>query len=508
MEFKVLIIDFGSQYTQLIARRVRELNIYCEIYSFDNFPKNILEFSAVILSGSPFSVHSKSAPNIDITKIKGNLPILGICYGAQLLADSYGGKVGKSSSREYGRAKLVIHDNNNLLEGFKNNSQVWMSHGDTINKLPIGSKKLASTEDVQNAAFKFKHEYTFAIQFHPEVYHTDLGIKLLENFLVKISKIEQTWTPDSFVKMAIEKIKNKVKKDKVILGLSGGVDSSVAAILLNRAIGDNLICIFVNNGLLRKGEFESVLSQYENMGLNIIGVDKSKLFINNLKAVTDPEEKRKIIGNTFIDVFDEESKKINNAKWLAQGTIYPDVIESQSVKGPSATIKSHHNVGGLPDFMKLKIIEPLRMLFKDEVRRVGKILEIDDAILSRHPFPGPGLGIRILGEVALEKVTLLQEVDSIFINSLKEEGLDNSIWQAGAILLPVRSVGVMGDERTYEKCIVLRAVSSTDGMTADWINLPYEFLQKVSNKIINNVVGVNRVVYDVSSKPPSTIEWE
>tara|TARA_B100001027_G_scaffold212803_1_gene182574 strand:+ start:198 stop:1724 length:1527 start_codon:yes stop_codon:yes gene_type:complete len=508
MEYKVLIIDFGSQYTQLIARRVRELNIYCEIYSFENFPKNILEFCAVILSGSPFSVHSKSAPKIDISKIKGNLPILGICYGAQLLADSYGGKVKKSSSREYGRAKLVIHDKNNLLEGFKNNSQVWMSHGDTINKLPIDSEKLASTEDVENAAFKFKHEYTFAIQFHPEVYHTNHGIKLLENFLVKISKIEQTWTSDSFVKMTIEKIKNKVKKDKVILGLSGGVDSSVAAILVHRAIGDNLICIFVNNGLLRKGEFESVLSQYENMGLNIIGVNKSKLFINNLKAVVDPEEKRKIIGNTFIDVFDEESKKINNAKWLAQGTIYPDVIESQSVKGPSATIKSHHNVGGLPDFMKLKIIEPLRMLFKDEVRSVGRKLEIDDAILSRHPFPGPGLGIRILGDVTLEKVSLLQEVDAIFINSLKEEGLYNSIWQAGAILLPIQSVGVMGDERTYEKCIVLRAVSSTDGMTADWINLPYEFLQKVSNKIINNVVGVNRVVYDVSSKPPSTIEWE
>ena len=508
MEYKVLIIDFGSQYTQLIARRVRELNIYCEIYSFENLPKKILEFSAVIMSGSPFSVHSKNAPKINITKIKGNLPILGICYGAQFLADSYGGKVGKSSSREYGRAKLVIHDNSNLLEGFKNNSQVWMSHGDTINKLPIGSEKLASTEDVQNAAFKFKHEYTFAIQFHPEVYHTTLGTKLLENFLVKISKIEQTWTPDSFIKMAIEKIKNKVKKDKVILGLSGGVDSSVAAILVHRAIGDNLICIFVNNGLLRKGEFESVLSQYEKMGLNIKGVDKSKLFINNLKAITDPEEKRKIIGNTFINVFDEESRKISNAKWLAQGTIYPDVIESQSVKGPSATIKSHHNVGGLPDFMKLKIIEPLRMLFKDEVRRVGKTLEIDDAILSRHPFPGPGLGIRILGDVTLEKVSLLQEVDSIFINSLKEEGLYNSIWQAGAILLPVQSVGVMGDERTYEKCIVLRAVSSTDGMTADWINLPYEFLQKVSNKIINNVVGVNRVVYDVSSKPPSTIEWE
>ena len=508
MEYKVLIIDFGSQYTQLIARRVRELNIYCEIYSFENFPKNILEFCAVILSGSPFSVHSKSAPKIDISKIKGNLPILGICYGAQLLADSYGGKVKKSSSREYGRAKLVIHDKNNLLEGFKNNSQVWMSHGDTINKLPIDSEKLASTEDVENAAFKFKHEYTFAIQFHPEVYHTNHGIKLLENFLVKISKIEQTWTSDSFVKMTIEKIKNKVKKDKVILGLSGGVDSSVAAILVHRAIGDNLICIFVNNGLLRKGEFESVLSQYENMGLNIIGVNKSKLFINNLKAVVDPEEKRKIIGNTFIDVFDEESKKINNAKWLAQGTIYPDVIESQSVKGPSATIKSHHNVGGLPDFMKLKIIEPLRMLFKDEVRSVGRKLEIDDAILSRHPFPGPGLGIRILGDVTLEKVSLLQEVDAIFINSLKGEGLYNSIWQAGAILLPIQSVGVMGDERTYEKCIVLRAVSSTDGMTADWINLPYEFLQKVSNKIINNVVGVNRVVYDVSSKPPSTIEWE
>jgi len=508
MEYKVLIIDFGSQYTQLIARRVRELNIYCEIYSFENLPKNIIEYSAVILSGSPFSVHSKNAPKIDITKIKGNVPILGICYGAQLLADSFGGEVGKSSSREYGRAKLIIHDNNNLLDGFKNNSQVWMSHGDTINKLPIDSEKLASTEDVQNAAFKFKHESTFAIQFHPEVYHTNLGIKLLENFLVKISKIEQTWTPDSFVKMTIEKIKNKVKKDKVILGLSGGVDSSVAAILINKAIKDDLICIFVNNGLLRKGEFESVLSQYENIGLNIIGVDKSKQFLDNLKDVTDPEEKRKIIGNTFIHVFDEEAKKIKNAKWLAQGTIYPDVIESQSVKGPSATIKSHHNVGGLPDYMKLKIIEPLRMLFKDEVRRVGKTLKINDAILSRHPFPGPGLGIRILGDVTPEKVSLLQEVDSIFINSLKEDGLYNKIWQAAAILLPVQSVGVMGDERTYEKCVVLRAVSSTDGMTADWINLPYEFLQKVSNKIINNVVGVNRVVYDISSKPPSTIEWE
>ena len=508
MEYKVLIIDFGSQYTQLIARRVRELNIYCEIYSFNNLPKHILEYNAIILSGSPFSVHSKNAPKIDITRIKGNVPILGICYGAQLLADSCGGEVGKSSSREYGRAKLIIHDTNNLLDGFKNNSQVWMSHGDTINKLPYDSEKLASTEDVQNAAFKFNSEFTFAIQFHPEVYHTILGIKLLENFLVKISKIEQTWTPDSFVKMITKKIKNKIKKDKVILGLSGGVDSSVAAILIHKAIGDNLMCIFVNNGLLRKGEFESVLSQYENMGLNILGVDKSKLFLDNLNGIIDPEEKRKIIGNTFINVFDEEAKKIKNAKWLAQGTIYPDVIESQSVKGPSATIKSHHNVGGLPDFMKLKIIEPLRMLFKDEVRRVGKTLKIDNAILGRHPFPGPGLGIRILGDVTPDKVSLLQEVDSIFINSLKEEGLYNTVWQAGAILLPVQSVGVMGDERTYEKCVVLRAVSSTDGMTADWINLPYEFLQKVSNKIINNVVGVNRVVYDISSKPPSTIEWE
>ena len=508
MESKVLIIDFGSQYTQLIARRVRELNIYCEIFSYDNLPKKILEYSAVILSGSPFSVHSKNAPKIDITKIKGNLPILGICYGAQFLANYYGGVVGKSSSREYGRAKLVIFDSSNLLDGFKNESQVWMSHADTINKIPIGSEKLASTEDVKNAAFKFKSEHTFAIQFHPEVYHTTYGINLLENFLVKISKIKQTWTPDSFVKMTVKKIKYKIKKDKVILGLSGGVDSSVAAILINKAIGDNLRCIFVNNGLLRKGEFESVLSQYKNMGLNIIGVDKSKQFLNNLKGVTDPEEKRKIIGNTFIDVFDEEAKKIKNVEWLAQGTIYPDVIESQSVKGPSATIKSHHNVGGLPDFMKLKIIEPLRMLFKDEVRRVGKALKIDDSILGRHPFPGPGLGIRILGDITFEKVSLLQEVDSIFINSLKEEGLYDTIWQAGAILLPVQSVGVMGDERTYEKCIVLRAVSSTDGMTADWINLPYEFLQKVSNKIINNVVGVNRVVYDVSSKPPSTIEWE
>ena len=508
MESKVLIIDFGSQYTQLIARRVRELNIYCEIFSYDNLPKKILEYSAVILSGSPFSVHSKNAPKIDITKIKGNLPILGICYGAQFLANYYGGVVGKSSSREYGRAKLVIFDSSNLLDGFKNESQVWMSHADTINKIPIGSEKLASTEDVKNAAFKFKSEHTFAIQFHPEVYHTTYGINLLENFLVKISKIKQTWTPDSFVKMTVKKIKYKIKKDKVILGLSGGVDSSVAAILINKAIGDNLTCIFVNNGLLRKGEFESVLSQYKNMGLNIIGVDKSKQFLNNLKGVTDPEEKRKIIGNTFIDVFDEEAKKIKNVEWLAQGTIYPDVIESQSVKGPSATIKSHHNVGGLPDFMKLRIIEPLRMLFKDEVRRVGKALKIDDSILGRHPFPGPGLGIRILGDITFEKVSLLQEVDSIFINSLKEEGLYDTIWQAGAILLPVQSVGVMGDERTYEKCIVLRAVSSTDGMTADWINLPYEFLQKVSNKIINNVVGVNRVVYDVSSKPPSTIEWE
>ena len=508
MESKVLIIDFGSQYTQLIARRVRELNIYCEIFSYDNLPKKILEYSAVILSGSPFSVHSKNAPKIDITKIKGNLPILGICYGAQFLANYYGGVVGKSSSREYGRAKLVIYDSSNLLDGFKNESQVWMSHADTINKLPFGSEKLASTEDIKNAVFKFKSEHTFAIQFHPEVYHTTFGIKLLENFLVKISKIKQTWTPDSFVKMTVKKIKYKIKKDKVILGLSGGVDSSVAAILINKAIGDDLTCVFVNNGLLRKGEFESVLSQYKNMGLNIIGVDKSKQFLNNLKGVVDPEEKRKIIGNTFIDVFDEEAKKIKNVEWLAQGTIYPDVIESQSVKGPSATIKSHHNVGGLPDFMKLKIIEPLRMLFKDEVRRVGKTLKIDDSILGRHPFPGPGLGIRILGDITFEKVSLLQEVDSIFINSLKEEGLYDKIWQAGAILLPVQSVGVMGDERTYEKCVVLRAVSSTDGMTADWINLPYEFLQKVSNKIINNVVGINRVVYDVSSKPPSTIEWE
>ena len=508
MEFKVLIIDFGSQYTQLIARRVRELNIYCEIFSFDNLPNNILEHSAVILSGSPFSVHSKNAPKIDITKIKGIVPILGICYGAQFLADYYGGEVGKSFTREYGRAKLITNDTNNLFYGFKNSSQVWMSHGDTINKLPKESEKLASTEDVQYAAFKFKSEHTFAIQFHPEVYHTTFGIKLLENFLVKISKIKQTWTPDSFVKMTVQKIKEKIKKDKVILGLSGGVDSSVAAILINKAIGDNLICIFVNNGLLRKGEFESVLSQYEDMGLNITGVDKSKQFLDNLKGVTDPEEKRKVIGNTFIDVFDEEAQKIKNAKWLAQGTIYPDVIESQSVKGPSATIKSHHNVGGLPHFMKLKIIEPLRMLFKDEVRRVGKTLKINNSILGRHPFPGPGLGIRILGDITSEKVSLLQEVDSIFINSLKEDGLYNSIWQAGAILLPVQSVGVMGDERTYEKCVVLRAVSSTDGMTADWINLPYEFLQKVSNKIINNVMGVNRVVYDISSKPPSTIEWE
>ena len=509
MQNKVLILDFGSQYTQLIARRVRELFIYCEIYPFNNPPSDIKEFNAVILSGSPYSVRSENAPHPDLKDIKGKLPLLAVCYGAQYLAHFSGGNVKQSNLREYGRANLSkIKGGEIFFEGIESGSQVWMSHGDTIDKLPRGGVLLASTQDVTNAAFRVEGEPTFGIQFHPEVYHTSDGKKLLENFLLKIARLKQDWTPDSFVEMTLSEVRETVGSEKVILGLSGGVDSTVAAVLLHKSIEDQLQCIFVNNGLLRKNEFNIVLKQYEGMGLNVKGVDASDLFLKALKGESDPEMKRKIIGNTFIDVFNIESNKIDGAKWLGQGTIYPDVIESISVNGPSATIKSHHNVGGLPEYMKLKLVEPLKMLFKDEVRRVGASLGIDGELLGRHPFPGPGLGIRILGDITAEKVTILQEVDAIFIDGLKSWDLYDQVWQAGAMLLPVDSVGVMGDERTYEKCVALRAVQSTDGMTADWVDLPYAFLQKMSNEIINKVKGINRVVYDISSKPPATIEWE
>ncbi|MGB1042678.1 MAG: glutamine-hydrolyzing GMP synthase [Tenacibaculum sp.] len=509
-QHNVLILDFGSQYTQLIARRVRELNIYCEIHPYNKIPKNLNDFKAVILSGSPSSVRSDEAPHPDLSEIRGKKPLLAVCYGAQYLAHFSGGLVAPSNTREYGRANLsFVKDNEDFFKNISVGSQVWMSHSDTIKILPTGGTLLASTHDVENAAYKIEGETTYAIQFHPEVYHSTDGKQLLENFLVTIAGVAQTWTPDSFVDETVADIKAKVGNDKVVLGLSGGVDSTVAAVLLHKAIGDNLHCIFVNNGLLRKNEFTDVLKQYEGMGLNVKGVDASARFLNELAGLSDPEAKRKAIGKVFIDVFDDEANQIEDAKWLAQGTIYPDVIESVSVNGgPSATIKSHHNVGGLPDFMKLKIVEPLRMIFKDEVRRVGASMGIDKELLGRHPFPGPGLAIRILGDITAEKVRILQEVDAVFINGLKEDGLYNKVWQAGAILLPVNSVGVMGDERTYEKVVALRAVESTDGMTADWVNLPYEFLQKTSNKIINNVKGVNRVVYDISSKPPATIEWE
>ncbi len=509
MQNNVLILDFGSQYTQLIARRVRELNIYCEIHPFNKIPENLDPFKAVILSGSPFSVRSEDSPQPDLSKIRGQMPLLGVCYGAQLMAQNEGGNVEPANTREYGRAKLSkIKTGEIFFEDISENTQVWMSHGDTIATLPENSIRLASTAEVPNAAFKFEGEETYGIQFHPEVYHTTQGSQLLENFLVKIAGVAQSWTPAAFVESTVHNLKEQIGNDKVVLGLSGGVDSTVAAILLNKAIGKNLYCIFVNNGLLRKNEFESVLHQYKDMGLNVKGVDASERFLEALKNEFDPERKRKAIGKAFIEVFDDEAHQVSDVDWLAQGTIYPDVIESVSVAGPSVTIKSHHNVGGLPDFMKLKIVEPLRMLFKDEVRRVGAEMGIHPELLGRHPFPGPGLAIRILGDITAEKVRILQEVDAIFINSLKAWDLYDKVWQAGAILLPINSVGVMGDERTYEKVVALRAVESTDGMTADWVNLPYEFLQEVSNNIINRVKGVNRVVYDISSKPPATIEWE
>jgi len=507
---KILILDFGSQYTQLIARRVRELNIYCEIHPFDKLPKINEDCKAVILSGSPYSVREANAPVLDLLEIKGKLPLLGVCYGAQYLAYHFGGEVLPSNTREYGRANLSFVDaENQLMKDVAFNSQVWMSHGDTIASIPQNYKIIASTNDVKVAAYKIEEEQTYALQFHPEVYHSKDGITILKNFLVNICGCTQDWTPDSFVDSTVAELKEKLGNDKVVLGLSGGVDSTVAGVLLHKAIGENLYCIFVDNGLLRKDEFQSVLQQYKGMGLNVKGVDVKDRFYEVLKGVSDPEKKRKAIGNKFIDVFDDEAHKIKDVKWLAQGTIYPDVIESISATGgPSATIKSHHNVGGLPDFMKLKIVEPLNTLFKDEVRRIGRSLVIDKEILGRHPFPGPGLAIRILGDITVEKVRMLQEADHIFITSLKESDLYNKVWQAGTILLSVQTVGVMGDERTYENAVALRAVGSTDGMTADWVHLPYAFLAKVSNDIINKVKGINRVVYDISSKPPATIEWE
>ena len=525
MTEKIIILDFGSQVTQLIGRRLRELNVYCEIYPFNKIPALDGSVKGVILSGSPFSVRDEKAPQADLDGIKGRLPLLGICYGAQYLAHKYGGEVNASIAREYGRAMLDITETDSpLMKGVSAHSQVWMSHGDTIARLPEGGEVIASTADVRNAAYHIKGEDTYAVQFHPEVYHTVEGSRILANFALGICGCHGDWTPASFIDTTIAELKAKLGDDKVILGLSGGVDSTVAAVLLNKAIGHNLTCIFVNNGLLRKNEFEDVLASYQDMGLNVIGADASAEFLEQLKGVTEPEKKRKVIGRLFIETFDKYARQIENAKWLAQGTIYPDVIESASVNGPSSTIKSHHNVGGLPEKMNLKIVEPLRSLFKDEVRRVGRALQIKEELIGRHPFPGPSLGIRILGEVTEDKLAILREADDIFIRGLREYKIDgvpsasdptmtatnlyDSIWQAGAMLLPVKSVGVMGDERTYEYTIALRAVISTDGMTADWVHLPYDFMAKVSNDIINKVRGVNRVVYDISSKPPATIEWE
>lgn len=509
MQEKIIILDFGSQYTQLIARRVRELNVYCEIHPFHHVPVLDESVKGVILSGSPHSVREDQAPNVDFQAIAANYPVLGVCYGAQLIAQQSGGEVMPSKIREYGRANLLeVQSSNKLMKSIPVQSQVWMSHGDTISEIPANFEIIASTDSVKIAAFQVSNTNIYGIQFHPEVTHSTDGKQLLQNFLVDICACSQNWTPDAFIETTIAALKNQLGDDQVVLGLSGGVDSSVAAILLHKAIGKNLHCIFVDNGLLRKNEYEEVLASYQHMGLNVKGVDAKELFYTDLKGLSDPEQKRKAIGKVFIDVFDAESHLIENVKWLGQGTIYPDVIESVSVKGPSATIKSHHNVGGLPDFMKLKVVEPLNTLFKDEVRRVGRALAIDDKILNRHPFPGPGLGIRILGEVTKEKIAILQQADYIYINHLKNAGWYDKIWQAGAIFLPVQSVGVMGDERTYEHVVALRAVESVDGMTADWSPIPYDLLAKISNDIINQVKGVNRVVYDISSKPPATIEWE
>ena len=509
MQEKIIILDFGSQYTQLIARRVRELNVYCEIHPFHKIPALDASVRGVILSGSPSSVRDAGAPTPDLEQIKGRLPLLGVCYGAQYLAHAYGGEVRPAPSREYGRAMLTVGDAADpLMRDLPSTTQVWMSHGDTITSVPDNYRIVASTEDVRVAAYRIEGERTWGIQFHPEVYHSTDGKKLLENFVAGICGCAQSWTSESFVEATVRELREKLGDDKVVLGLSGGVDSTVAAVLLHRAIGRNLYCIFVDSGLLRKDEFDDVLRSYENMGLNVKGVKAGAKFLGDLAGVSDPETKRKIIGRDFVEVFNEEAQRIRDVKWLAQGTIYPDVIESCSVNGPSATIKSHHNVGGLPEKMHLGIVEPLRLLFKDEVRRVGRSLGISDELIGRHPFPGPGLAIRILGDITPEKVEILQNVDKIYIDGLRAAGLYDKVWQAGAILLPVKSVGVMGDERTYERAVALRAVTSTDAMTADWAHLPYEFMAKVSNDIINKVRGVNRVCYDISSKPPATIEWE
>ncbi len=557
---KILILDFGSQFTQIIGRRLRELNVYCEIHPFNNVPDLDGSVKGVILSGSPFSVRDNQAPKADLNNIKGKMPLLAVCYGAQYIAHHFGGEVNASSTREYGRAILTIEEQEcPLFKDIPLRSQVWMSHGDSINKLPEGAKLIASTHDVKYAAYRIEGELTYAFQYHPEVFHSENGGDMLRNFVYGICGCKGDWTADSFIESTVAGLKEKLGNDRVILGLSGGVDSTVAAVLLNKAIGKNLHCIFVDNGLLRKNEFAGVLASYKDMGLNVTGVDAAEEFLAALGGISDPEGKRKAIGRVFIDVFDREAHKIENAKWLAQGTIYPDVIESCSVNGPSATIKSHHNVGGLPERMKLKIVEPLRSLFKDEVRRVGIALGIKRELIARHPFPGPGLGIRVLGEITREKLDILKNADDIYINSLRNYmttlppaangfsaaanaaasateavpagnkttsaaynsasashtgdtahkiALYDAIWQAGTILLPIKSVGVMGDERTYEYTIALRAVTSNDGMTADWVHLPYDFLAKVSNEIINKVRGVNRVVYDISSKPPATIEWE
>jgi GMP synthase (glutamine-hydrolysing) len=516
MQEKIIILDFGSQYTQLIARRVRELNVYCEIHPFNHLPAfkdSSGEFDSsvkgVILSGSPYSVRQEDAPQVDIEELQQKFPILGVCYGAQYIAQKSGGEVKASSTREYGRACLDFIDHTHpLFKNIPEGSQTWMSHADTIASIPDNFEIIASTDSVKIAAYHIKNSKVYGIQFHPEVTHSTDGKQLLQNFLVDICACKQDWTPDAFIETTIQALKDKIGNDKVILGLSGGVDSSVAAVLLHQAIGKNLHCIFVDNGLLRKNEFEQVLDSYQHMGLNVRGVRAGDRFLSQLAGIKDPETKRKAIGRVFIEVFDDAAHEVQDVKWLGQGTIYPDVIESVSVKGPSATIKSHHNVGGLPDFMKLKVVEPLNTLFKDEVRRVGKTLGMDSALLGRHPFPGPGLAIRILDDITPEKVAILQEADAIYINNLKSSGWYDKVWQAGAIFLPVQSVGVMGDERTYEHVICLRAVSSVDGMTADWSHLPYDLLAKISNEIINNVKGINRVVYDISSKPPATIEWE
>ncbi|HEX8039421.1 MAG TPA: glutamine-hydrolyzing GMP synthase [Chryseosolibacter sp.] len=508
MPQQILILDFGSQYTQLIARRVRELNVYCEIHPFSKIPPLTPDIKGVILSGSPCSVRDEGSPKIDFS-IFDKLPLLGVCYGAQLMAHLMGGEVLPSHTREYGRARLkTVDHHNNLLKEISLDTQVWMSHADTIASVPADFEVIATTSTVPIAAFRIRGKEKYGIQFHPEVTHTTEGKNLLRNFVVHICGCAQDWTPDQFVESSISALRQKLGADNVVMALSGGVDSTVAATLIHRAIGANLHCIFVDNGLLRKDEFGQVLDSYRHMGLNVKGVDAKDLFYKALSGLSDPEAKRKAIGKTFIDVFDVEAHKIKGVAWLGQGTIYPDVIESVSVKGPSATIKSHHNVGGLPEKMHLKVVEPLNTLFKDEVRVVGKTLEIDPSILGRHPFPGPGLGIRILGDINAEKVRMLQEVDHIFISGLKKHGLYDQVWQAGAILTPLQAVGVMGDERTYERVVSLRAVTSTDGMTADWAHLPYDFLAEVSSDIINKVKGVNRVVYDISSKPPATIEWE